>query len=278
MMAKALSGFSHNDILFLVETVDSQLVARVDTLKNDPAIIEGMLDQEVDRVFERITLMSEEKAVAGISPRFLFEVMLRKTLRELQSQSYTVERTASQKIPVFDAGAVAEFLANRSILKYLADMLSSFTRIESYAIPLRVRKGIWRKIRFNDMDVDCLIGICEVADEERRFGFYKRIGDVCLFISGMFPEYVHLDCCYPSLGEPRPKTAGRLGRGMEEYEEEGRRFYKLAAEHRTARTLELTDVFWLLHGNFNAARKPLNFISEHYLHHRRHRLFEMGAQ
>ncbi len=35
--------------------------------------------------------------------------------------------------------------------------------------------------------------LCEVVGEEHRFGFYRRIADFCLFILGMFPEYVASD-------------------------------------------------------------------------------------
>lgn len=62
---------------------------------------------------------------------------------------------------------------------------------------------------------------------------------------------------------------------MEDYEGEGRKFYKLAAGHPSAKTLELAEVFWLLHENFNTARKPMNFISEHYLPYKKHSLFGM---
>jgi len=59
------------------------------------------------------------------------------------------------------------------------------------------------------------------------------------------------------------------------YEEEGRRFYKLAAEHHAARELSLSRVFWTLHGNFQKARKPLNFIADHYLHYRKLNLLKV---
>jgi hypothetical protein len=39
----------------------------------------------------------------------------------------------------------------------------------------------------------------------------------------------------------------------------------MAAEHRTARDLELDELFWSLHKNFLKAKKPLNFIADHYL-------------
>jgi hypothetical protein len=38
-----------------------------------------------------------------------------------------------------------------------------------------------------------------------------------------------------------------------------------------ARILKLTEVFGLLRERFNQARKPLSFISAHYLHARKQR-------
>jgi hypothetical protein len=154
-------------------------------------------------------------------------------------------------------------------------MLSSFTRITSYVIPVRVRKGIWRKIRFDDMDIDALTRFCETVDEGDGFSFYKRIADVYLLILGIFPEYVQFDYRRPSFGKGQPRIMAKLGRSMREYEEEGRRFYKLAAEHYSARLLELSEALWLLYENFDTAKKPLNFISEHYLRQRKHKLFEV---
>lgn len=273
MKGTLTAEFSEGDILFLVETVDPALLSKIDTIKNDPDIIEGMMEHEARRLLQRIMLMSEETITTTISPRFLFEILLRTARRELESQAYTVERTATQKIPVFDTPEVVNFLSNKVILKYLADMLTSFTRIESFTLPVRVRKGIWRKIRFNDMDIDSLVRFCQTVEEEHRFGFYKRIADLCLFILGMFPEYVTMDYRYSSSGEKGPKLFGWLRRSAEDYEEEGRRFYKLAGEHREATLLDLAEVLQQLHDKFNLAKKPLNYISEHFLRFRKERLF-----
>lgn len=273
MKGALTAEFSESDILFLVETVDPALMSKIDTIKDDPDIIEGMMEHEARRLFQRIMLMSEETITATITPRFLFEVLLRTARRELEGQAYTVERSATQKIPVFDTPDVIRFLSNKAVLKYLADMLTSFTRIESFTLPIRVRKGVWRKIRFNDMDIDSLVRFCQAVDEERRFGFYKRIADLCLFILGMFPEYVTMDYRYPSSGEARPKLFGRLRWSAEDYEDEGRRFYKLAREHRDAAVLDLSDVLQQLHDKFNLAKKPLNYISEHFLQFRKEKLF-----
>jgi len=270
---EVLRRLSDSDILFLLETVEPRLIARIETIKGDPSMIEGILEQESESLFRRVMLLGEAEVLTKISPRLFFEVLLRRTLSELQSQSYTVERTASQKIPVFDTKEVLEFLNQKIVLGYLADMLSSFTRIESFTLPVRVRKGIWRKIRFNDMDIDSLVRFCETVDEEYRFGFYKRIADVCLFILGMFPEYVRQDFRYPLSGKIRPRFGGRWRRSVEDYEEEGRRFYKLAGGHRDARVLKLSEVLWQLHERFGLAKKPLNFISDNFLHFKKQKLF-----
>jgi len=223
-----------------------------------------------ERVFRRV--MADEEIFLKISPALYFEILLRKTLKELGKTSHTIEKIGSEQMPVFDTKAVVDFLARETVLEYLADMLTSFTRTQSYTVPVRVRKGVWRKIRFSDMDVDSLSRLCETASEEHRFGFYKRIADVCLFILGVFPEYAQFDYQYPLSGEVKLKIRPRR-RGMQEYEEEGKKFYRLAAEHESARMLELSRVFWLLHENFNAAKKPLNFISEHYFARKRSQLF-----
>jgi len=265
--------FSDSDILFLIETVDPALLSRIDTIKDDPDIIEAMMEHEARRLFQRIMLMSQETIMTAITPRFLFEVLLRTACMEMENQAYTVERTATQRIPVFDTLEVVRFLSNKVVLRYLADMLTSFTRIESFTLPLRVRKGVWRKIRFNDMDIDSLVRFCQAVDEERRFGFYKRIADLCLFILGMFPEYATMDYRYPSTAKARPRLFSWLRRSAEDYEDEGRRFYKLAGQHRDAAILDLADVLQQLHEKFNLAKKPLNYISEHFLQFRRERLF-----
>ncbi|MDY6916815.1 MAG: hypothetical protein SVP26_02545 [Chloroflexota bacterium] len=272
-MEEPLSRLSDGDILFLIETVEPRLEGKLDAIKSDPTIVEAMLDHETGRLFERIMLMGDEAILARISPRLLFEVLLREALRQLESQSYTVERTASQRIAVFDTKDVVEFLTERRMLDYLADMLVSFTRVESFTVPVRVRKGVWRKVRFSDMDVDSLVSLCEAADEGQRFGYYKRIADLCLFILGMFPEYAGLDPdCSPE-GEARPALTRRLRRSAADFEEEGRRFYRLAGEDRGARMLDLTGVLWRLHHEFHLAKKPLNYISDNFLQFKKQQLF-----
>ena len=140
-----------------------------------------------DRVFER--LMSDEEIFVKVSPALYFEVLLRRAHKEIELATHTVERTGRQNIPVFDTQAVVGLLARPQVLEYLSQMLASFMRIRSYVVPLQPRGGIRRRVRFNDMDIDSLLHFCAQADEQQRLSFYKRIADVCLFVSGVFPDH-----------------------------------------------------------------------------------------
>ncbi|MCH7800838.1 MAG: hypothetical protein IIC24_04750 [Chloroflexi bacterium] len=121
---------------------------------------------------------------------------------------------------------------------------------------------------------DSLIKFASNADPIDRFGYYKRIGDVCLFVSGVFPGHTHRDYQQLAGGKPAaiPRT-WRMRRSVEDYEREGTRFYRLAQEHPTARTLELAGVFGVLRENFASARKPLTYMANRFLHAGKHQVF-----
>jgi hypothetical protein len=224
-----------------------------------------------EKVFRR--LMNDDRVFLKISPLLFFEILLRNAARELSRLSYTLEKTRFMRIPVFDARALGELLNQQSLIIYLADMLSSFTRIESYTVSFRIGRGIWKKVRFNDMDILSLTRFCEAVEDEYRLGLYKRIADICLFTLGIFPDYAERSYRYPLSGEMRLQIAGGAGISPEEYERKGQEFYRLAAAHQAATELDLVQVFRALYENFHKAQKPLNFIAEYYLKTKRHALF-----
>jgi hypothetical protein len=218
-------------------------------------------------------LMDDDRVFLKISPLLFFEILLRNAAKELSKLSYTLEKTRFMRIPVFDTRELAELLNQQSVIIYLADMLSSFTRIESYTFSFRIGTGVWKKIRFNDMDVLSLIRFCEAVEDKYRLGLYKRIADICLFTLGIFPDYAERSYRYPLSGEIRPQIAGGAGISLEEYERKGQEFYRLAAGHQAAAELELAQIFRALYENFHKAQKPLNFIAEYYLKTKRNHLF-----
>ncbi len=257
-------GFSGADLDFLV--------AAAAPGTRDPARLKRVLAQDKDfrNAFiedDRTARMaiSDRDVFLKISPRLYFEILLRTLRRELSGASHTLETGGCHKVAVFDARQVVGLLERPSVLPYLADMLASFTRVESGSFSWKTPGAGWRRGRFDDTDVDGLVRFLEFAGDEYRLDFYKRIADVCLFLLGVFPEHVQASSRVPPPGDARPRLARRAGRTPEEYEEEGRKYYKLAAEHPEAKDRELSDVFLLLHDGFQAARKPLALIAERYL-------------
>ena len=264
--------YSDRDLDFLIEAAASAVADKANLkqiLREDEDFRNSFVSDE--KVFNR--LMADDEIFLKISPSLFFEILLRKAVSTLSKASYTLEKTRNMSIPVFDTQELVELLNDPSIIAYLANMLSTFTRIESYTISFRIGKGFWRKIRFNDMDVISLIRFSEAIEDEHRLGLYKRIADVCLFILGIFPDYAERSYRYPLSGEIRPQVGGIAKISPEEYEQKGQQFYRLAAEHQSALETDLAGVFWALHENFQKAKKPLNFISDYFLTTKRHLLF-----
>ncbi|SVC62245.1 uncharacterized protein METZ01_LOCUS315099, partial [marine metagenome] len=273
--------FTERDLDFLISAVlpgshDTSTVR--EAIRHDPAYRKAIVSD--GRVFSQVS--NDDESFLKISPSLYFEVLLRRAQRDLESTSYTIEKSGKESIPVFDSVTVADFLDSPYVLEYLAHMLASFTRIQSYIVPVTKRKGIRRRIRYNDMDIDSLIQFAAKAEESERFSFYKRIGDVCLFVTGLFRDHTYSDAGKTSMmrdsvyrvrQSSSPVWSRSIKRSVEEYEAEGKRFYKLAGLHPTASMLELSDVFNVLREQFTAARKPLAFLATHYLHSRQNKLF-----
>ena len=89
-------------------------------------------------VFQRVA--DDEEAFLKVSPL----LVLRGAPSDGRSKSWrpppirSSER-ANQSIAVFDTENVVGLLSRPGVLEYLAGMLASFTRTESYVVPVRVR-------------------------------------------------------------------------------------------------------------------------------------------
>jgi len=263
-MKKTSWMLTDSDLLFLIRALMPGYTQRqrmIRVLRDDEDILEAMLaDEKLFHILEH-----DPQTLLQISPHLFFTVLLNRVQEEMKTRSYTVETDFGSHALVFDSAAVVGFLGDRSIRNYLADMLVSFVRINSYTIPVRIRQGIWRKYRFSDYDIDSLMRHSEVLSREQRFPSYKRIADICLFTRGIFND-----------------QAGRLalsvaGKGQQELENYGRYFYKAASEYgelmeheslspeQQLRLREIIDVLAQLSEHFVMAVKPLNFMANHFL-------------
>ena len=139
---------------------------------------------------------------------------------------------------------------------------------------MRVRRGVVRKVRYSDLDVRSMLRLVDQTSEEERLPLYRRTADLCLFILGVFPDFPATAHRYPGSGALRAPSNARRRLGVEEYETVAAQMYGLAAQRTVGG--ELREVFHTLGTHVAEAKKPINFLSEHYVGFRHERLFGAG--
>ena len=269
-------GLTITDLEFVVEEIGPGSLdpQRLKQLIRDDSSFRNTLISD-NKVFNRV-VSSDDEELLRISPVLYFDVLLRRALKDLAQESHTLERSGRETVVVFDTNEVINLLSNDSVIDYLADMMTSFTKVESYVIPVRIRRGKWRRVRFNDMDIDNLVNLSASVDESQQFRYFKRIADVCLFVLGIFPNF---DQSSNRNAFKSVKFSGISHRGrrtVEEYTDIGRQFYRTAGDHRLVDATGLAEPLNLLRDNFGIAQKILNIISDRYLRFSRNRIFDVG--
>jgi hypothetical protein len=251
-------------------------------LADDPASIEGLLADP--RVFEAVFGVSDE--MVFVSPFLAFGVAVHRAVADLAALDYLPERSGlRQRIPVFDAPELRDFLGSAQRRLFLAQLLASFTRVASgrYRVPSRWdgrpgsagsgAGGRPRTRRFSELDPVRLAGLLEVAPEESRPGIYRRLGDVSLFLAGVFPDYSAMHALGPVdvsrlLRSARVPAADRDGLtaapALDLLEYLGARWYRAALAAAPVRTAGL-DVVGEVAGRFRQARRVLNHLADRYL-------------
>ena len=254
---------SDSDLRFLVETVATDRRDYdhiVDIIRGKDDLLEPMLQDPklIHRLFE------EEQSLVRVSPYFLFTVLLLQIRQGLQETAYVLEiDVKGKRIPIFEAQAVTDLLGQTVIRDYLAEMLASFTRTNSGVFYWRER-GVLHKRRFSDLDIDDLVDLSRIIDAEMRPALYKRIADIALFLSGVFPDHL-------AAFAARHHSRFAAKRTLKDYEQQGSRFYRIAAQ-------ETDQSRWrpameTLARNFTVARWALNTLSDRYLKAQREHYF-----
>ena len=75
------------------------------------------------------------------------------------------------------------------------------------------------------------------------FKYFKRIGDLCLFLSGICGTDMYVQADTGGRNRNNPQWVRKIERSLEDYEYEGKTFYKLAREHPTSSLLGLSEGF-----------------------------------
>lgn len=244
--------FTENDYIYMIRTLlpqteDSGKMMRA--LREDSDILNGMIEDP--RLLKRI--LSSEEEIVKISPQLFFAVLIVAVRKDLDDLPFTLERSAHDAVAVFDVQRVREFLDIPEIRSYLTDMLASFVKINSYTVPVRIRKGIWYRFRFNDFNIQNLMDYANSLEENRKFHTLKRIADLCLFIIGFYSSSLS-NTIY----------AYRRHVSKDELIALGKTYYETASKHETANRLRLDEVMRDIGEQFELAVKPLSLIADNY--------------
>jgi hypothetical protein len=248
--------------------------AGADSLRGDPERLLALLEQPA--AFRAVLGQGDDPArgwTVGASPFLVFAVLVHREAAELAGLGHVPERTGlRQRVPLFDAPALRDFLAAPDRKLFLAELLASFTRVASGRYRVRAG-GRTRTRRFSELDPVRLAGMVEAVPAAERPGVYRRLGDVSLFLTGVFPDYAAREALGPVNaarllraarlpGDQQQRLAGVPAIELLEYL--GARWYRAArdlAPVTTARITLAADVA----DRFRQARRVLNHLADRYL-------------
>ena len=241
----------------------------------DPALLEGLLADP--RVFDAV--FGHPGDVVLVSPFLAFGVAVQRAVSDLSGLGYLPERSGlRQRIPVFDTPELRDFLGSAERRLFLAELLASFTRVASgrYQVPPARGAGSGgrpRTRRFSELDPVRLAEMLDVAPEESRPGIYRRLGDVSLFLAGVFPDYSTMHALGPVDVSRLLRSAHVPARDLQSLttapaldllEYLGARWYRAALTTAPIRTARL-DVVGDVAERFRQARRVLNHLTDRYL-------------
>ena len=204
-----------------------------------------------------------------------FAVAVHRSAARLEGRTSTLEWVGpGQRLPVFDVASLREFLADPLRRLFLVELLASFTSVASGSTWERTRRG-WRRRRFSELDPVRLASLLEVVGESERPGVYRRLGDLALFLTGVFPDHtaerglgpldagrlVRLVAATGDGPAELPVDAEHLG-GVGLLEHLGARWYRCATATAPAPPTATTRVLPAAGDRFRQARRVLNVVTE----------------
>jgi hypothetical protein len=236
-------------------------------LADDPDFLERLLASP--QVFEAVFGAGDEMIL--VSPFLAFGVAVQRAVADLATMDHLTERSGlRQRIPVFDTPQLRDFLGSAQRRLFLTELLASFTRVASgrYRVGGRARTR-----RFSELDPVRMAGLLDVATAQTRPGIYRRLGDVSLFLAGVFPDYSAAHALGP-VDVSRLLRSARVPAGerdelatapaLDLLEYLGTRWYRAALATAPVHTARL-DVVGEVAGRFHQARRVLNHLTDRYL-------------
>jgi hypothetical protein len=259
--------------------------AAPDRLRADEDRIEELLCSPM--VFEALFTRGESDPLLMASPFLAFAVLVNRVATDLERAAFVEEWLGpARTVPLFDVASLREFLATPARRVFLAELLASYTRVASGVVWQRTSRG-WRRRRYSELDPVRLASLLEVVPDTERAAVCRRLGDLALFLCGVFPEHAAAHPLQPrhvaqisrvldATGLEAPASmpdelvrASSPQRGIWLLEWLGRRAYRLAIRAGSASPDELQDFV----DQFVRARRVLNVLTRDHLYPSRERWF-----
>jgi hypothetical protein len=226
------------------------------------------------RVFQAVFGPGEQAPHAALaSPFLIFAVAVHRAAAELESMGHVPERSGPRgRVPLFDAPELRDFLGSPARRLFLAELLGSFTRAAGGQYRATVR-GRPRARRFSELDLTRMAAQLGNVPDADRPGIYRRLGDVALFLTGVFPDYAVAHALGPVSAAgllraaqvpPREHDELTAAPAIDLFEYLGARWYRVAWSLAPARTARLAVVAEVA-DRFRQARRVLNHVTDRCL-------------
>jgi hypothetical protein len=217
-----------------------------------------------DDVFEAVMDRHDHPANV-VSPSLLFSVLAHRVAKELRSSQYVHDWAGPQgaRLPVFDVEPLHEFLADPGRVAFLVRLLESFVIPAPPPVPA------------DPMDLIDLARWVDAALPGDRILLLRRLGDLALFLAGVFPDRVGGLPLMPvdaqRLGATIDMTAEEilalcsatsLAPGLDAFDRLGAAWYTKVREVAPDQPPVVSDIA----SRFSSARRVLNVLSDRYLH------------
>jgi hypothetical protein len=259
-MTSYLDGLTERDIATLAGIAGADPAELVADLRRRPWRIHDLLsDAEIfDSILDR-----RDHPVRAVSPFLLFAVLVHRVADELREATYVNDWSGPRsRLPVFDVEPLREFIEDSGRMFFLARLLNSFALPAPPPVPA------------DPFDLHQMAMWLDQVMPGDRAVLLRRLGDLALFLTGIFPDRT-------ASSPLRPVDAERLGRtvqmtsdevlrlcdaasvapGLDALESLGSRWYETAVSEGGAPPL-VSDVAT----RFRAARRVLNHLTDHHLY------------
>ena len=236
-----------------------------------PELIDGLL--ATPRLFDLVFGRPEVAIGAQVTPFLTFGVLVNRSARDLQTASYVSEWAGpGRRLPVFDVASLREFLDGGGRRYFLIEHLTSFTRVASGSTWVKTRKG-YRRRRYSELDLVRLAELVDQLPPTQRPAGYRRLGDVALFLAGVFPDHTATHPLTVSERERLSRSAGvsstsaaAADRHLAFLESAGAGWYRRAVDAAAAVVGAGPEPLRDVASRFGTARRVLNFLADSYLY------------